>query len=87
MHLSFAAMEILAAAAVEDIGDADLALQCALLHDVLEDTMVPREKLRAEFGEAVTEGVLALTLKKRLPGGADAGVPAASASSPARSGW
>ena len=67
MHLSFAAMEILAAAAVENIGDADLALQCALLHDVLEDTMVPREKLRAEFGEGVIEGVLALTLNKRLP--------------------
>ena len=67
MHVSFAAMEILAAAAVEAIGDADLALQCALLHDVLEDTMVRREQLRAEFGEAVTDGVLALTLNKRVP--------------------
>jgi len=67
MHLSFTAMEILAAAAAEDIGDADLALQCALLHDVLEDTMTSREKLRAEFGAAVTDGVLALTLNKRLP--------------------
>jgi (p)ppGpp synthase/HD superfamily hydrolase len=67
MHLSFTAMEILAAAAVDDIGDADLALQCALLHDVLEDTLAPREKLVAEFGEGVTDGVLALTLNKRLP--------------------
>jgi (p)ppGpp synthase/HD superfamily hydrolase len=67
MHLSFAAMEILAAAAVEDIGDADLALQCALLHDVLEDTRVRYDKVRDEFGEVVAQGVSALTLNKQLP--------------------
>ena len=67
MHLSFVAMEILAAAAVEEIGDADLAMQCALLHDTLEDTRVRPEQLIESFGQAVTDGVLALTLKKRLP--------------------
>jgi (p)ppGpp synthase/HD superfamily hydrolase len=67
MHLSFVTMEVLAAAAVEDIGDADLAVQCALLHDVLEDTMVRYDKVAETFGEAVAQGVLALTVNKRLP--------------------
>ena len=67
MHLSFVAMEIMAAASVAHIGDADLALQCALLHDVLEDTMVRYDKLHERFGEAVAKGVLALTLNKKLP--------------------
>lgn len=65
MHLSFVAMEILAAATVEDF-EADLAVQCALLHDVLEDTFTRPEQLRAGFGERVTAGVMALSLKKRL---------------------
>jgi (p)ppGpp synthase/HD superfamily hydrolase len=67
MHLSFAVMEILAVAAVEDIGDANLAMQSALLHDVLEDTWMRDEKLRREFGDAVAQGVLALTLNRSLP--------------------
>ena len=67
MHLSFAAMEVMAAACAEDIGDADLAVQCALLHDVLEDTLVGYEKVRVEFGETVAQGVLALTVNKGLP--------------------
>lgn len=66
MHLSFVAMEMLAAAAVEDIGDANLAMQCALLHDTLEDTRVRYEQLQDDFGTAVADGVLALTLNKRL---------------------
>ena len=67
MHLSFVAMEMLAVAAVEDIGDANLAMQCALLHDTLEDTRVRYEQLQENFGQAVADGVLALTLNKRLP--------------------
>jgi (p)ppGpp synthase/HD superfamily hydrolase len=67
MHLSFVAMEMLAAAAVEETDDADLAMQCALLHDTLEDTGVRYEQLQQEFGLGVAEGVRALTLNKRLP--------------------
>jgi (p)ppGpp synthase/HD superfamily hydrolase len=66
MHLSFVAMEVLAAAAVEDIGDVDLAMKCALLHDTLEDTRVRYAELQQQFGQAVADGVLALTLNKRL---------------------
>ncbi|HET6846265.1 MAG TPA: HD domain-containing protein [Anaerolineales bacterium] len=67
MHLSFVAMEVLAVAAAEDIGDANLAIQCALLHDTLEDTRVRYEQLQREFNQDVARGVLALTLNKRLP--------------------
>ena len=34
------------------LAGADLALQCALLHDVLEDTRVPYARLHELFGEA-----------------------------------
>jgi (p)ppGpp synthase/HD superfamily hydrolase len=67
MHLSFVAMELLAAAAVEDIGDANLAMQCGLLHDTLEDTRVRYEQIQDDFGPVVAEGVAALTVNKRLP--------------------
>src|SRR5512142_1349010 len=67
MHLSFVTMEILAACSVADVPDPDLAVQCALLHDVLEDTRVRYEELEAAFGGAVARGVLALTVNKKLP--------------------
>ena len=41
--------------------DGDLAVQCALLHDVIEDAGISCEKLAAEFGPAVSDGVLALS--------------------------
>jgi (p)ppGpp synthase/HD superfamily hydrolase len=44
----------------------DLALQCALLHDVLEDTPVTASELAGQFGEAVTAGVQALTKDPRI---------------------
>lgn len=41
--------------------DCDLALQCAALHDTVEDTQTTVESLRAMFGERVADGVAALT--------------------------
>ena len=68
MHLSFVSMEVMATLAqAETVQDPDLALQCALLHDVLEDTRVRYEQVRDEFGDAVAQGVRALTVDKRLP--------------------
>jgi (p)ppGpp synthase/HD superfamily hydrolase len=68
MHLSFVSMEVMATMAQgETVQNPDLALQCALLHDVLEDTRVRYEQVRDEFGEAVAQGVRALTVDKRLP--------------------
>jgi len=40
MHVSFVAMEITAALSVEQVDKPDLAVQCALLHDTIEDTDV-----------------------------------------------
>jgi (p)ppGpp synthase/HD superfamily hydrolase len=67
MHLSFVAMEIIAASAAAEVSDGDLAVQCALLHDVLEDTLVRYDRVEATFGDAVARGVLALTVNKKLP--------------------
>lgn len=39
----------------------DFAIQVALLHDVVEDTEVSVEQLRARFGDAIAEGVSALS--------------------------
>ena len=40
MHISFVSMEIIAGLGAEKNHDGDLAIQCALLHDVIEDTDV-----------------------------------------------
>ena len=64
IHLSFVSMEIIAVLKVEEVNHPDLVVQCALLHDVLEDTEVSGQKLKEEFGTEVTNGVKALTKKK-----------------------
>lgn len=45
----------------------DFSMQCALLHDVLEDTDVTEECLEKNFGSDVTRGVKALTKDMSLP--------------------
>ena len=47
--------------------DEDLALQCAVLHDVLEDNSATSEKLLEHFYRQVVEGVIALTKNANLP--------------------
>ena len=66
LHVGLVCMEILAALYVERECDGDLALQCALLHDTIEDTAVTYEQVRDEFGLAVADGVLALTKNETL---------------------
>ncbi|MEE2756467.1 MAG: HD domain-containing protein [Myxococcota bacterium] len=61
VHLSMVTMEICAALTVESVSDPDLAVQCACLHDVLEDTPTTRLQLENEFGTTVADGVVALT--------------------------
>jgi (p)ppGpp synthase/HD superfamily hydrolase len=57
-------MEIMAAMTEETGFNGTYAVQCALLHDVIEDTEVSYEQLHDEFGKAVADGVLALTKNK-----------------------
>jgi guanosine-3',5'-bis(diphosphate) 3'-pyrophosphohydrolase len=66
VHPSLVCMEIVAALNVEKGNDENLAVQCALLHDVIEDTEAPCEQLRVAFGENVAEGVMALSKNKAL---------------------
>lgn len=61
IHVTMVAMEVIAALAHEDGLDGDLAVQCALLHDVIEDAGISYERLATEFGTDVADGVLALS--------------------------
>jgi (p)ppGpp synthase/HD superfamily hydrolase len=61
------AMEICAALTVDTFEVPDLAVQCALLHDTIEDTPVSYEDIAQAFGIAVADGVMALTKRADLP--------------------
>lgn len=60
-HLVMVANHVLLAYHQQPTFDIDLALQCALLHDILEDTATPANQVEAHFGAAVLAGVEALT--------------------------
>ncbi|HEY1088334.1 MAG TPA: HD domain-containing protein [Archangium sp.] len=64
-HLVKVATEVLRAA--DGTFDVDLAMQCALLHDSVEDAGVNVDDLAARFGERVARGVAALTKNESLP--------------------
>jgi (p)ppGpp synthase/HD superfamily hydrolase len=61
VHVAMVAMEVISALQAEDGLDGDLAVQCALLHDVIEDAGKSYEDLEKVFGKNVADGVLALT--------------------------
>jgi (p)ppGpp synthase/HD superfamily hydrolase len=67
-HLASVAMETLSAIInTPNSGlNTDLALQCALLHDTLEDTPTSYQELEVSFGKEVAQGVLALTKNSKL---------------------
>ena len=67
-HLSSVAMEAMWILSNSTSSyDADLLVQCALLHDTLEDTVTAYAELEETFGAPVAAGVLALTKNKNLP--------------------
>lgn len=74
VHTSMVAMEIMAASINGINNDEDnstninwdLAVQCAILHDTLEDTETTYEELENEFGQEIADGVLALTKNKDM---------------------
>ena len=65
-HLACVAMEVMTATCDDPEVNHDLAVQCALLHDTVEDTKVTYEDIRARFGVNVANGVHALTKNKKL---------------------
>lgn len=67
LHVAQVAAEVMAALAVEPAARPDLALACALLHDVVEDTKTTRADIEAAFGPDVAAGVSALSKDPALP--------------------
>jgi len=65
-HIGLVAMEAMAAIANGNIENPDLLVQCALLHDTIEDTSSSYDDIKSEFGIEVADGVLALTKDKSL---------------------
>jgi|LNFM01.1.fsa_nt_gb (p)ppGpp synthase/HD superfamily hydrolase len=61
------AAELCAALWLSPVEQPDLAVQCALLHDTVEDTAVRIEEIEARFGGAVARGVAALSKDASLP--------------------
>jgi (p)ppGpp synthase/HD superfamily hydrolase len=66
-HPNLVAMEVIAALRLEPDHDEELAVQCALLHDVVEDSPVTVAELAATFGQRVADGVHALSKDETLP--------------------
>lgn len=71
LHISNVAMEVLIAHKMEGGFDLNLAVQIAILHDVIEDTEATVEVLRTLFGDEVASGVSALTKDNSLATKAD----------------
>lgn len=66
-HIGWVVGEILLSLQHESISHPKLAIQCAILHDVLEDTSIEYQDLRKNFGPIVSNGVSALTKNMALP--------------------
>jgi (p)ppGpp synthase/HD superfamily hydrolase len=67
VHLSNVAMEILMAARYTEHFDLEFAVQVALLHDTLEDTITTFEEITANFGMNIAKAVEALTKNDEIP--------------------
>jgi (p)ppGpp synthase/HD superfamily hydrolase len=68
VHIGMVAMEVTTALVQGNrVDQPDLAVQCALLHDVIEDTGVSYVRVAERFGSAVADGVQALTKDSELP--------------------
>lgn len=67
LHICQVATEVSAALQFMPNLDANLAMQCALLHDTIEDTKITKADIEQNFGETVAAGVWALTKDEKLP--------------------
>lgn len=68
VHLTNVCSEVLNALCVQPLNlDINLAMQVALLHDVIEDTKYSYSDINKMFGKKVANGVMALTKNADLP--------------------
>lgn len=67
VHVVSVAAELIAVLAESRIDRPDLAVQCALLHDTMEDTGTRHDEIAGEFGADVADGVAALSKNEALP--------------------
>jgi (p)ppGpp synthase/HD superfamily hydrolase len=65
-HVASVAVEVIWALPTVPEADGNLAVQCALLHDVIEDTEATYEIVLENFGRQVADGVMALTKNSAL---------------------
>jgi (p)ppGpp synthase/HD superfamily hydrolase len=61
------AVELIWALQATPDADGDLAIQCAVLHDIIEDTNATYDLVAESFGKAVADGVMALSKDLTLP--------------------
>ena len=66
IHPVAVCMEITAAIAAGGVEKPNLAVQCALLHDAVEDTDVTIHEIEVLFGEETASGVMALSKNRKL---------------------
>lgn len=66
-HIGSVVIEVIWALDSSPEYDANLAVQCAILHDIIEDTKYQYEDVQKEFGTMVADGVMALTKNDDLP--------------------
>jgi (p)ppGpp synthase/HD superfamily hydrolase len=66
-HVGSVAVELVWALQTTPDADGDLAVQCAALHDVIEDTDATYDLIAESFGKDVADGVLALSKDPTLP--------------------
>jgi len=69
VHVVSVAAEVIAALPTTKLGDPDLAVTCALLHDTVEDTQTTIDEIKAAFGDTVAAGVAARSKHGSLPKG------------------
>ena len=67
LHVTTVCAEVMAAVSAEPQDHPDLAVQCALLHDTMEDAGVSHKTLAERFGTPVADGVAALSKNPKLP--------------------
>jgi len=62
LHISYVSMEVIAALNYEKDRDGNFAVQCDLLHDVIEDTYVSYDEVADAFGKKMADRISNLAI-------------------------